>query len=180
MFDDDKDNNQETNDTKKLFLKYIIPGLGVVAIISVVFALSLYVIKSRPELVGLAPSTIATDPQSLQRDNEETIKKVGELILLPVGETPTVAQITTLEQTQGQDFFRNAAIGDKIVVYSNARKAYLYRPSSHKLIEVGIVSVSEGQVGGIETQNQVPEIIEPTPILQDDQGLPQIEELLGE
>lgn len=55
---------------------------------------------------------------------------------LPEGETPTVSTLTDLESVKDQPFFRDAELGDKVVVFNKAGKAYIYRPTTGKLIGI--------------------------------------------
>lgn len=161
MFEDtqpQKKNNKKVN--------YLIPVAMIVAVLIAVIMGSLLVVKLKPELIGLSKSGAqSTDPKAIEKENEKTIQMVSDIILLPEGEEPTIAEITDLSKAKTQDFFKNAELGDKVLVYTLAKKAFLYRPSTHRIIEVGVVnSTEEGQVGGIQTQNQTPEIITPTPL----------------
>lgn len=162
MFDNQQP-QQERKDKKKIFTKYVIPGLGLIAILSIVFAGSLYVAQGFPSLFGSDTETqsgTTTDP----REIEKLVNKVSDLILLPPGESPEVATVNDLSQVRSQDFFRNAQVGDKVLIYAAARKAYLYRPDSHKLIEVGIVSQGNPNEAVSGAQDETPQIITPTPL----------------
>jgi hypothetical protein len=66
--------------------------------------------------------------------SEKLVKDVGKLVNLPQDESPSIMTVTNLESLSGQVFFREAEVGDKVLVYSKARKAILYRPSSKKVI----------------------------------------------
>ncbi|HEX8182576.1 MAG TPA: hypothetical protein VF575_03160 [Candidatus Saccharimonadales bacterium] len=66
----------------------------------------------------------------------EVVKQVSKHILLPSGEQPTVATVSDASKVRNQAFFTNAASGDKVLVYAQAKKAYLYRPSIDRMIEV--------------------------------------------
>jgi len=79
--------------------------------------------------------------QNLQSETANLVETVGKLIRLPQGETPSLATVLDKTQLQSQEFFRNAENGDKILVYKNAKKAILYRPSENKIIEVGPVKM---------------------------------------
>jgi len=98
-----------------------------------------FAVKNRPELFGIGSSK---ENQSQQIELLTTIEEVSKIILLPEGEIPTLATVTDAEKTRGQDFFKNAQNGDKVLVYQNAKKAYLYRPDEKKIIEVGTVNTN--------------------------------------
>ena len=87
-----------------------------------------------------------------QKEIESLVKKVGKLILLPQNEVPKIATVIDIDKRKGELFFAHAANGDKVLIYENAKKAILYRPSINKIIEVGPVSFSENQ-----NQNQATE-----------------------
>jgi hypothetical protein len=83
------------------------------------------------------------DPSgSAQKRLDDTVAEVGKLISLPAGETPTIAEVEDLAKLKGQEFFAKAALGDQVLVYSVARKAILWRPTEHKIIEVAPLGVS--------------------------------------
>jgi hypothetical protein len=68
------------------------------------------------------------------------VKEVGELIELPQNETPTVATVKDPKVLKDQPFFAKAEEGDQVLLYTNAKTAILYRPGTHKLIEVGPIT----------------------------------------
>lgn len=92
---------------------------------------------------------------------EEQVKsltaEVGSIILLPTGETPTIATVSDKSKLAGQQFFTNAQNGDKVLIYTNAKRAILYRPSEKKIIEVGPININSdagkanGSVAGAST-----------------------------
>jgi hypothetical protein len=69
-------------------------------------------------------------------ETQSVIEDLSRIIVLPTDEEPTIATVTNLDTIQDQPFFRNAQIGDKVIIYSRSQKAILYRPSEKKLIEV--------------------------------------------
>ena len=82
------------------------------------------------------------NPQQVaQEEVKSLVIKVGKLIVLPEGEEPTVATVTDPELLKDQPFFANAKTGDKVLIYTNARKAILYNPEENKIIEVAPVSI---------------------------------------
>ena len=64
------------------------------------------------------------------------IKEIGELLILPSGETPTVATVSDKNNLQHEAFFAKAQNGDKILVYAKAKQVILYRPSVKKIVNV--------------------------------------------
>lgn len=70
------------------------------------------------------------------------VHNVGEHMLLPENETPTLATVTDMHALEGQPFFRNAKEGDKVLMYLISQQAILYRPSIDKIIEVGPITGS--------------------------------------
>ncbi len=57
-------------------------------------------------------------------------------MILPNGETPTIATVSDPEALKDQVFFVDAQKGDKVLIYSNAKKAILYRPGDDKIITI--------------------------------------------
>jgi len=73
-------------------------------------------------------------------DNNTLIADVGKDVQLPVGETPTIATITDLAPLAGQAFFKDAHVGDKVLIFSTSKEAVLYRPSTKKVIVVAPIN----------------------------------------
>jgi hypothetical protein len=107
-------------------------GLLVFAIISVVAAVYLY--KQNAELRRNSQAVTESEIKDL-------IAKVGKLIVLPSGEQPTIATVADPDKLKNQSFFANASKDDKVLIYTNARKAILYSPSQNKIIEVAPINI---------------------------------------
>lgn len=73
--------------------------------------------------------------------NTDVSSQVGKLIELPA-ESPTIATVSDVAKLANQPFFAHAQNGDKVLIYQNAKKAILYRPSTNKLIEVAAYNPS--------------------------------------
>lgn len=85
--------------------------------------------------------------QAAQAEVDRTIQKVGRLYgSLPADEKPSVATVKDKEKLKDQPFFDKAENGDITLIYSNAKLAILYRPSTDKIINVSTVSVQSNAV----------------------------------
>jgi hypothetical protein len=77
-----------------------------------------------------------------QNQTQQLIGKVGRLVDLPSGETPTLATVNDASKLKNQVFFADAQNGDKVLIYNHAGKAVLYRPSTNKIIEYSKVNLN--------------------------------------
>lgn len=114
--------------------------------------------KSQEQLEKMAVSP--------QEEVKSLVEKVGKLMLLPEGEEPTLATVTDIERLSQQPFFARAENGDKVLIYNNAKKAFLYRPSIDKIIEVGPVNISSPSAtttGEAQITTPAP-LVSPTPV----------------
>lgn len=85
--------------------------------------------------------------------------EVGNLMELPTG-TPTLATVTDKEKLASQPFFQRAENGDKVLFFTEAQKAVLYRPSTGKIIDVATINVAENKKSaGVE---ETPVTVVPT------------------
>jgi hypothetical protein len=71
-----------------------------------------------------------------QSENKQLVDKISVFMILPEGEEPTIATVSDREKLSEKDFFKKSENGDKILIYTEAKKAILYRPSINKVIEV--------------------------------------------
>ena len=87
---------------------------------------------------------LKANPQKIaESEVAETVKRVGEIMVLPEGEAPTVATVADPARLKDQPFFAKAKIGDKVLIYTNARKAILYDPSANKIVEVAPLNIGQ-------------------------------------
>jgi|SRR3989344_3316782 len=88
------------------------------------------------------------NPQELaSREAQQVVEKVARLIVLPEGETPTIATVTDPERLREQAFFANAQKGDRVLIYTTAKKAILYNPTANKIVEVAPLNIGNGREG---------------------------------
>jgi len=70
-------------------------------------------------------------------EKKTLVEKVGKLINIPTDEEPTIATVTDLERLKNQPFFAKAKVGDRVLLFTKNKKAYLYDPVANKILEVG-------------------------------------------
>lgn len=98
-------------------------------------------------------STISPTPQATQNfpvpDSQSEAEarllteRVAKLIVLPSNEIPTVATVTDVNKLKDQPFFEKAINGDKVLIFTQAKKAVLYRPSTDQVIDVAPINVAQ-------------------------------------
>jgi hypothetical protein len=90
-------------------------------------------------------------PGKQEVKSEETLLRdaVGSKILLP-DESPQIATVTDKTKLADQPFFKKAENGDKILIFTNANRAVLYRPRIKKVIDTTTISLTPE----VEGQNQ--------------------------
>jgi hypothetical protein len=105
--------------------------LVVLGVLTLVLAGSTGMLYKKVRSLSNEPNKVA------QEENAKIIESVGKLVLLPEGEAPTIATVTDPEKLKAeQAFFARAMEGDKVLIYTQALKAIMYRPSENKIIEV--------------------------------------------
>ncbi len=85
---------------------------------------------------------LSKDPQqAAQSEVMRLVSEVSRLVVLPAEETPTIATVSDPEALKNQPFFANSQKGDKVLIYTNAQKAILYRPLLRKIIEIAPINI---------------------------------------
>ncbi len=86
------------------------------------------------------------NPQrAAQQETLKLISTISKLIVLPEGENPTIATVTDPERLREQPFFAKAQTGDKVLIYTDSRKAILYSPVQNKIVEVAPINIGNPQ-----------------------------------
>lgn len=109
----------------------------VVAIASIAFASLQY---------NEAQKLKTTDGAKQVADEEAKVlkEKVSKIMQLPK-EKPTVATIKDITKLKDQPFFNGAKNGDKVLIFTEARKAIIYRESTNLVINSGPIAVTSDQ-----------------------------------
>lgn len=91
---------------------------------------------------GYSSYQLHTKPRNDTENIPDLLKKVNRLTQLP-REEPSVATVKDAKLLQRQSMFKNAQNGDKLIIYVESQKAYLYRPKTGKLIDILPVTATQ-------------------------------------
>lgn len=118
------------------FLKRRWKLIALFCAVVVIGALGYGYVTTRHQLTKLSNPEAAAEAEAKNLATE-----VGKYLALPTDETPTIATVSDASLLKEQAFFSRAENGDRVLVYSNAKRAVLYRPSTKKVIEYAPVSL---------------------------------------
>ncbi len=85
--------------------------------------------------LGLWPLWHATNNKG------DLVTQVGKLMVLPANEKPIIATVTDKSALK-TPFLQEASNGDRILIYEKAKRVIIYRPSLHKIVDVGPVELA--------------------------------------
>ena len=75
------------------------------------------------------------NPQAFaQAQVQSVVAQLSKFMILPTDETPTLATVSDPSKLKDQPFFADAEVGDEVIIYANAQKAILWRPSEQKIV----------------------------------------------
>ena len=124
---------------QKSLLKYLIWGV-LVGIVGAGAVYAYYKIHPTYTYYEIHP-TVTENAKLDASDSAEVVRRVGQLLVLPEGATPTIARVADPVALQGQAFFANAQKGDIVLIYSELHKAILYDPVANKIREVAPINL---------------------------------------
>lgn len=123
--------------------RIVVGGLFIVMLLVL-----LNVLHSRNQLASKVDKLSSSSQHSEKDKGAAELKAVtdavGSVYQLPAGETPTIATVSDATKVRSQAFFKNADNGDKVLLYSKAGQAILYRPSTKKIISIAPVNLNSG------------------------------------
>ncbi len=134
MIEENTGSIPQMNRTKKrgFFRRYF--ALILILLVLVLTATSVYFYKK----------STTNENQVSQAEVKSLIGKVGRIAVLPSDETPTIATVSDPEALRDQAFFADAKKGDKVLIYSNAKKAFLYDPVADKIVNIAPLNTASG------------------------------------
>jgi hypothetical protein len=122
---------------KKIKLPRKHAGLLLFALVILVIGGGAFIYRNQAAKPGLNNTLGAQSEKEQDKQNEDIMKKVQELTLVPLNETPEIAEIADTTKLDDQAFFSRAQNGDKVIIYRTAKRVVLYRPSTNMVIETG-------------------------------------------
>lgn len=117
---------------KSIMQKKYMAGFVVILLVFVVLTLYFW-----SEARGLKKSPGEIEAQEIA----DTVLEVSKIMLLPKDENPTLATVSDPEKLKDQPFFKNAEVGHKVLIYTQAQKAILYDPVRNLIIEVAPINI---------------------------------------
>lgn len=134
----DSPSGKKSKKAKRSTKQKLMMIVGVVVVLLVLGSLGFLLKKyndTRQEVQKL--STIQGQQELNKTQTNQLLGEMRAIIVLPSGEDPVVATITDINQLKDKEFYKDAQNGDRVVVFPNAKKAYIYRPSTKTIINVG-------------------------------------------
>ncbi len=131
-------------------LKRVLTSLGVVLLIALAAAPAYYFYQKYQR----AQSLVRDPEMALREEKADLLKTVSKLIQLPASEEPTIATVSDVEKIKDQPFFAKSQNGDKVIIYAQDKKAYLYRPSEKRLVDVAPINLGTQEVAGANTTQE--------------------------
>lgn len=121
--------------TQNSYVKYVVLGAVVVVLVGTGYTLYRSGVFASLGISDTLQAPQIKSAEEIAKEVEDVVTRVGKLIVLPQGEEPTVATVTDPALLKDQAFFANAKTGHKVLIYTQARKAFLYDPERNILIE---------------------------------------------
>jgi hypothetical protein len=93
---------------------------------------------------------LRSNPEKVAVEKANQLKDKVSLIMHLPDETPTIAEVKTedIDKLKTQEFFRDIKNGDKILIFSKAQKAVVYREDENRIINSGPIVINASNVGG--------------------------------
>jgi len=128
----------------------------IIAALVVVETLLLSSFSKKNAALKYEVAQLRRDPQEAAKEEAKRLAEtVSRLVVLPSGEEPVVATVTDKEKLKDQVVFEKAENGDKILIFAQAKKAYIYRPAGNLIIDIIPVNIGDQPVSipGVDEKN---------------------------
>lgn len=136
----------ESPEKKDIKRRKLIPRLStvIICILLVAIAGGAYYFYTKYNETKQEVEKLSTVQGQQELSKTQTQQLLGEMrsrIVLPEGEDPVIATITDINLLKDNEFYKDAKNDDRVIVYANAKKAYIYRPSTKTIVNVGAFQI---------------------------------------
>lgn len=113
-------------------------------------ALAIYSYQKLNNSNTLGAQVIADSERLSEKEIKALTEKVSQIAVLPENEIPVVLPITDLTKLHSNEFFKDAKLKDKILIFKQAGRIIIYDPINNKIVNMGPYS-------------ETPPVLTPTP-----------------
>jgi hypothetical protein len=96
-------------------------------------------------LIAAGTWVFGDDTAKLSAENQQLVSRVAARAVVPADETPAITTVVDEKQVD-QEFLRNAKKGDKVLLYFQAGRAIVYRPSADLVVNMGPLETPKPKV----------------------------------
>lgn len=128
-----------------MLLKKIVISLGVILLIGGSFTPAYYFYTKYQKTKSL----LTNPTEAAKEETRSVTNQLGKLMELP-NEEPTVATILDYTKLKDQPFFAKAKNGDKVIIYTKAMKAILFRPDTNKVIDFAPINIGTSSAAPVQ------------------------------
>ncbi len=139
------------NTSKKKGASVLVIIFALITIISLAAAGLTY--KKYTDLKNNPAKVSASSKQAAEKEAKDLKSRVAKLIDLPENEIPIIGTVNDKTKFKDQPFFNGVENGDKLLIFSEARKAVIYREKDNKLINVGPIAVTSEKTTDTDTED---------------------------
>lgn len=109
-------------------------------------ALAIYSYQKLNSSNTLGAQVIADSERLSEKEIKALKEKISQIAVLPENEIPVVLPITDLTKLHSNEFFKDAKLKDKILIFKQAGKIILYDPINNKIVNMGPYSETPAAV----------------------------------
>lgn len=110
--------------------------IGLIIAVGIIWGIDIRIEKSKAKKASVQSA-----------ENIKILEDLGNLVDLPTNETPVIATVMDKSKLSDEPFFVKAENEDVVVIYPTNKIAYIYRPSSHKIIDFTRVALADNATG---------------------------------
>lgn len=113
-------------------------------ILSIIISILIVVASVCAYFFYVKASNIGQDQNKINEEKVTAlVQKINKIIDLPKGETPVLVVISDLSKLSTNPFFAHAKIGDDVLIYGVAKKAFIYDPNANMIVEAVALNLSK-------------------------------------